>query len=150
MTHCVRWISYSLTAKSRESIVRKACKLLRIYDDKFTHVAVTGYSSTIIGSIIAQRMRKDIVIVRKDEHEEQRASKLDHEYSTPIKGYVFIDDFVASGKTLKRVITRLGNEGLQAIYTYHQELLPKRFDDFYNLRQIVYPLRPISLNTGKK
>lgn len=143
MSHHCDWIGESLKFESRDSIVKNACKLLKTVSDQFTHVAVTGYSSTIIGSIVAHKMKKEVVVVRKEN--EIRASSYDHEYSSLPNGYVFIDDFIGSGCTLKRVVDKLGPKGLVAIYTYHQPLNRRRVYDKCPISNLFKGMKPIIL-----
>ena len=150
MCHCTSWIQQSLSFKSRARIVREAVKRLRPLSDQFTHVALSGYSGSIIGSIVAQKMKKDVVIVRKDVDHEVRASSYGFEHDSTIDGYVFIDDFISTGSTLKRVTGALGPDKLIAIYTYYFKLTTHRITDKNDIGKFLKGYMPIVLTPVDK
>lgn len=69
--------------------------------DQFDAIAVSGYSMTIPGSIVAWKMQKHIIAIRKDS--EQRNSGYSQEGLCGQR-CVIVDDLVSSGKSMKRVI----------------------------------------------
>lgn len=93
--------------KTRSMIVNCAIDKLKTINDKFTAIAVSGYSMSIIGSIVADRMKKEIIIVRK--RTDVRASGHMVEGKTEQK-CVFIDDLMFSGNSFIRV-----KEGVESL-----------------------------------
>ena len=89
-----------LTADTLEKMVCTCLEALEAHKDNFDCIAVTGYSSTIIGAIVAGQLGKNINIVRKDD--ENSHSPWSVEGAVGVR-YIFIDDLVASARTLKRV-----------------------------------------------
>ena len=70
----------------------------------FDAIAVTGMSATIIGSIVAHKLYKNIIIVRKiNDNKNNSHSNFDVE-GLKNQRYIFIDDLVHSGGTLNNVI----------------------------------------------
>ena len=96
-----------LNLKTRSMIVNCAVYKLKTINDKFTAIAVSGYSMSLIGSIVADKMKKEIIIVRKDT--DRRASGLSAEGKTEQK-CVFIDDMIFSGNSFIRV-----KEGVESL-----------------------------------
>jgi adenine/guanine phosphoribosyltransferase-like PRPP-binding protein len=102
--------------------------------NSFTHIAVCGISGVSIGAPIAIALNKNLIVVRK-------ADDLSHSHSrvegVPIDShfnYVFLDDFISSGRTLARVHRLIDTENSYArivnVYQYDEERLPvwSRFD----------------------
>jgi len=107
----------------RASIIRQAVNALKPHKEAFEAIAVSGYSSSLIGSILADRLKKNLIVVRKDS--EERISNYLIE-GIPFQPYIYVDDLIQSGDTLKRVYQRC-NEFLKApmygVYIYHKNFL---------------------------
>lgn len=86
----------------RQIVVKAALKDLRKkkHRKNFDAIVVSGYSSTIIGSIIADKLGVDILIARKPDEPRNSKKVIDGVHGAR---YVFIDDLIASGATLRRV-----------------------------------------------
>ncbi len=100
-----------------ETAVKKCMKALKPHKDEFAAIAMSGYSSTIIGSVVAAKMRKNICIVRKED-ENCHSNYLVE--GKPGQTYVFIDDLIASGRTLRRVYESMKQmrSKLYGVYLY--------------------------------
>ena len=72
-------------------------------DGKFDALIVTGLSGVILASAISYQYRIPLIVVRKGE---STHSSLQVEGYNPNKHFrvAFLDDFISSGKTLKRVL----------------------------------------------
>jgi len=143
--------------------LRYTTAALRPHKTRFDFLAVTGMSGVVIGSPLAVRLEKPLVIIRKE-------GDSSHSYGDLIgaaacKGrYVFVDDFIASGGTYRRVRERLASPELDTryvgAYLYSDKLLswdgdgkikyrPRRktdqvdvtYDDAEPVRKPVSPLR---------
>jgi len=93
-----------LDIKQRKEVVSDCLKCLAAHKDNFDAIAVSGYSMSLIGSIIAHKMNKGLIIVRKDEDE--RASNFEVE-GTVCDRYIIIDDLICSGETLRRITNKI-------------------------------------------
>lgn len=91
-------------AKNFSIIVRKCVAELRPFIKDFQAIAITGYSSALIGPAVAMRLKKNLCLVRKEG--EKCASGYGVE-GLPNQKYVFIDDLICSGRTLQRVYTNM-------------------------------------------
>lgn len=106
-----------LTVDTLSEAVEKCIEKLTPHTGRFTTVAVSGYSSTIIGSIVASRMKKHICIVRKPNDDCHSPFLVE---GKPMQKYVFIDDLIASGSTLRRVVDSMKtlHSDLYGVYVY--------------------------------
>lgn len=93
--------------EQRDQVVREIKKALRYKKKLFDGFVVQGYSMSIIGSILAHEMGKQIAVVRK--HDDDRNSWMDVE-GKHHQRWVFLDDLISSGRTFERV-----KEGLEEI-----------------------------------
>lgn len=94
--------------KERDVLVNTAVEILKTWSDEFDAIAISGYSSAMIVPIIANALKKNIVLVRKAS--ESRYSSYETE---GIHGQrvLFFDDLVATGSTARRI-----TDGLKTIY----------------------------------
>lgn len=70
------------------------------YKYDFDAFVVTGYSMTILGSILADRMGKELCVIRKPEEKSNSEFKMEGNTGRRL---MYIDDCIASGDTLNRV-----------------------------------------------
>ncbi len=82
-------------------IVKKLHKALKSHQDEFDGIVISGYSASLIGPIIAYKMKKHVAVVSK-ESETRHSSYICEGYHH--QRWLFIDDLVSSGRTLKRVV----------------------------------------------
>lgn len=92
------------TAASRRKIVNELSKECQAHKNEFDGFVVTGYSMAVLGSILADRLNKDLAIVRKDT--DRRHSWLDAEGRHGLR-WVFVDDLISSGDTLRDVLKKI-------------------------------------------
>ena len=93
-----------------------ACRKLR--NKKFDAIAVTGNSGTLFGGALALKLKKRVILVRKpgvDSH----GTELEILFET-VDSYIFVDDFIDSGATIKRVISTITSkdENMQLVGAY--------------------------------
>lgn len=103
---------FSTGAEDIRKYVNKAFDILLDRGVDFDTIVVTGISGMVVGPMLAEALEKDLLIIRK-EGENSHASYL----AEGVLGerWLFVDDFIASGKTFNRVcdaIERL-SEGLR-------------------------------------
>lgn len=78
-----------------ENVVEKLKK------KKFDTIAYRGQSGALIAPIVALRMGKGLILVRKDEDSTHSLYKTEGAIA---KRYVIIDDFIASGRTAQAIV----------------------------------------------
>lgn len=79
---------------------------LKPHSKRFDSIVVSGMSGVIVGAPLALRLRKPLVVVRKDNESHHNDEHVINEHSTG-KRWLFLDDFTASGDTLRRCYTAL-------------------------------------------
>lgn len=98
-TSCT-WLQPLLNCSDRAKVVERTLQELKPHDDKFTAIACTGYSSSLISSIIANEMNKDLIVVRKESDSRHSGHLVEGPKSAK---YIFIDDMISTGQTWLRV-----------------------------------------------
>ncbi len=114
---------FNYSHQDREATIERIVGKLAEKTGTFDSIAVSGASMMLIASVVAYRLKKNIILVRKEE--EERNSKCSVEGQTDQR-YIIIDDLIASGRTLKYVIkqidTYLSRCTLVAVGTYFLSL----------------------------
>jgi adenine/guanine phosphoribosyltransferase-like PRPP-binding protein len=125
---------YATKLKDLPSLADQILKDLTPHAKEFDTIVATGTSGMMIAPIIAVRMGKNLVAVRKPDEQSHSYDRLQGTFG---KRWIFLDDFVASGSTLRRVIRAVNDEGPPAkfvgVYLYEVEKWnrfrpPSKFD----------------------
>lgn len=97
------WLRAAVTKDGVATIVRNASEALEHVE--FDTIVFRGMSGALIAPIVAHKMGKEIVMLRKPD----AATHSDFKYEgyTDVKRYVIIDDFVSSGETVAAIINRM-------------------------------------------
>ena len=69
---------------------------------EFDAIAVRGISGTLIGAIVADRLSKDFIVVRKKEDGSSHSGE-EATHGYPPNKYLIVDDFIASGYTVAAI-----------------------------------------------
>lgn len=88
------------TPEQRDKIIAAIRDSLSDKMDLFDGFVVQGYSMTIIGSILAHVLGKDIAVIRKPGEKRNSSYNSEGRHS---QRWVFVDDLIASGATYTRV-----------------------------------------------
>lgn len=102
-------LSYLDDADTLRERVDRTVRLLEPHADRFDSIAVQGLSGVTVGSIVAYRMRKRLIIVRKDETKSHREVMVEGLPSPEPFRYIFLDDFTCTGDTRDRVLEAIQN-----------------------------------------
>ena len=94
--------------KTRTKIVKTLLKILKPRIEEFDAIAISGYSMAMISPILADKLKKNIVLVRKPS--EDRISSYRAE-GIHYQRCIIIDDLICSGFTFIRII-----DGLKEIH----------------------------------
>lgn len=104
---CVSWLNAGLSKiGARRRAINRCCKeILKIEKQLGKHVsiAVSGVSGLSIGSMVAYELKRELIVVRKKEETLLCHSSNEVE-NLPDRPYVIIDDLIASGSTIKRIV----------------------------------------------
>lgn len=115
--------------EKRDKIVRDLVKQLTPHIDKFDAIAVSGYSMALIGPIIADRLNKNIVLVRKDSEDRRSGHIVEGIHN---QRCIFIDDLIDYGKTFDRVWTNVQSIGCTVVgYILYVHKFQSSFMDEY-------------------
>jgi len=103
-----------LSPEFRAKTIKWVIKQLKPYVDDFDAIAVCGASCLLIGPTVADKLKKNIILVRKEcdwnQQPEDGGSHSDHEVEGPRDGrYVIIDDLTETGKTLFGMMSAINN-----------------------------------------
>lgn len=76
---------------------------------EFDAVAFSGMSGALVGPIVAMRTKTYPIFVRKSMKAEAHHSgrRVEGAFGTPLR-YIIVDDFVSSGKTIRRIVQEVG------------------------------------------
>lgn len=80
---------------------------IRPVKDMFDTIVVSGLSGVIPGAIIAHEFDKQLVVVRKDADVAHGLRIEGVEYMPKGSAYIILDDFVASGKTIRHITKKM-------------------------------------------
>ena len=99
----------------------------------FTHIAVSGVSGCVFGGALAMMLKKDLIVVRKDEENSHAQTRVEGCPLTETISYLFVDDFISMGNTLRRVHKKIRDINPKnycvGVYQYHNN--HDRFYDGY-------------------
>ena len=87
----------------QDKIIRSVRKIIKQKKVNFDGFVVTGVSGILIGSILSRSLKKELVIVRKEEDYKNSHTFYKVENYKSNKRYIFVDDLIASGSTFARV-----------------------------------------------
>jgi len=118
---CCSHLEKSLSREQARNTIKKViCELKRV---KFDTIAFSGMSGALIAPMVAQVMKKELIMVRRNEGKDGSHSKRWVEGYDGVKDYVIIDDLIDSGDTCVGIIRGIQQFSPEAkciaIYTYH-------------------------------
>lgn len=124
-------------------VIRKMVRMIKQSEIKFDTIAFRGMSGALIAPVIADRLGKDVVMIRKDDgnHSGYRV-----EGRICAKNYIIIDDLISTGETLRLIIRTLNEKrdstidhipNCVGIFLYSDS----RGDDGLDCDGKVYPVR---------
>ena len=111
------YLEEALRPVNRTEIINRTIKYLK--GIKFNSVVVSGASGLAIGPIIAYKLRKNLVIIRKPKEKTHSDDMVEGQLG---KSYIIIDDFIDTGATIRRILRTIAKDGQWAkcvgVYTY--------------------------------
>lgn len=113
-------------------VVNRVVRDLKPDKDKFDSIVVIGLSGIVVGTPVSLKLGKPIIIIRKD--------RLDnHQKTLVVNGsrmgnrYLFLDDFVSTGKTVRKVRDTLSDSSYAPVQEIGQYLYATRSKIFYEI-----------------
>lgn len=96
-----------------DDVIERAVRLLRHV--KFDTIVFRGFSGAVVGPAVALRLRKPWALIRKEGADTHSCKCIEG----IVQGdYVIIDDFVATGTTIRKIVTACGNNRCVGAYFY--------------------------------
>jgi adenine/guanine phosphoribosyltransferase-like PRPP-binding protein len=116
-----------------DETIRRIETALRPYEGRFDTIVVSGLSGVIPAAIYAHLHGKQIAIVRKLNDTTHGRPFEGSDYFALGSPYVVLDDFVASGRTMRRIFRKLAEHGYQppeavVLYRERDTLVTLSFD----------------------
>lgn len=96
------YLGKALNPVTMRTFVRKAVPVLKKYD--FEAFAFRGISGALIAPVLAYKMGKSLIAVRKPKDEESHHSWMKVEGDMNVKRYIIADDFISTGMTVKSIV----------------------------------------------
>ena len=99
--HCAPHLRIALLPEVAKHTVARICKLVRQRNIEFDAIACRGLSGLLIAPIVAMRLKKTLLCVRKGE---KTHSTYPVEGDTKAKTYVILDGFIDTGSTVSAIV----------------------------------------------
>lgn len=123
---------------TRDKIVKRAVDVLQTWSKHFDAIAISGYSSAMVVPIIADKLKKNIVLVRKPSEVRNSDYNVEGEHNQRV---LFFDDLISTGDTIRRI-----HDGLKLIkckmvglYLYESpttaKLIPREFSNIIKMQR---------------
>ena len=118
------YLQEALDLNKREETIAKLSFLIHLAHLDFDAVAFTGMSGALIAPSVADRLDKNLLMVRKDDCSSHSAQYYGEylEGDLEAKKYIIIDDLISSGTTLEKMIKKLGKRKIVGIFFYSHEM----------------------------
>jgi len=132
------YLTYVANKKLQNITVNLLTYMLKKHQDKFDSIACCGMSMLAISPIIAHKLDKQLILIRKpDELNTTNHSGRKLEYHTLSNSYIIIDDLIDSGKTIGHVDNvmrnHIPNSILYGISTYYGFMDGLYYAEDYNI-----------------
>lgn len=103
---------YGVETKDMEALLASLEKLLK--HKEFDSVVFTGLSGAMVAPILAYRLDKHLVGVRKPNDGSHSVDSIEKAFGEKIGRYIIVDDFICSGTTVQRVLDTIKREDEEA------------------------------------
>lgn len=119
------YLDQGLEKKAIKKCVQNLIACIKASGIDFDAIAFSGYSGALFAPIIAYRLNKHVIIVRKDAEESHSSMCVEGFIPQGVR-YIIIDDFISTGLTIQNMYEKIKNERvypplLQAIFLWHSE-----------------------------
>ena len=96
-----------------DNVIERAVRLLRHVE--FDTIVFRGFSGAVVGPAVALRLRKPWALIRKEGDNSHSCKSIE---GIVHGDYIIIDDFVATGTTIRKIVTACGNADCVGVYFY--------------------------------
>ena len=113
------YLNKVLNRAERKLVIATAVRKLRKIKDKFDAIAVTGSSGLLIGPAVADKLDKELILVRKDKDNSHSCLAIEHDGISQLDvRYIILDDMVASGDTVRAIHRKISENGYGVNFDY--------------------------------
>jgi hypothetical protein len=84
----------------------------------FDAIAYTGHSGALVAPIVAMELRKNLIVVRKNGENAHSSKSCEGPYGGA--RYIIVDDFVATGRTVRRIVETI-QETFTELHRQHDD-----------------------------
>jgi adenine/guanine phosphoribosyltransferase-like PRPP-binding protein len=98
---CASHLEPMLTPERARFTVRQVIKMIKARDLKFDTIACRGVSGLLIAPVVAMRLNKTLLVVRKGENTHSTHA-VEGDYGA--KRYLILDDFIDGGSTVRAIV----------------------------------------------
>ncbi len=98
------WLNNSINTQNARRAIKQAVKELKEKGVEFDTVAFSGMSGALFAPVLAHKMSKEMILVRKPQRDEMRHSSHDQEGYSDAERVLIVDDICSSGKTVERIM----------------------------------------------
>lgn len=118
------YLSSIFQKTKRKKVVKKLENILNKYTLPYDGFVVTGVSGITMGSIMANLLNKELVVVRKTTQNCHADYKVEN--AKPKGKYIFLDDCISTGKTFDRVFKAMKKvKGVIIGHVLYDDYTPK-------------------------
>lgn len=111
-------LEYMIRTNQLKTTVYQSVKFLRTHklDQQFDSIAFRGISGALIAPVLAMRLNKNLIAVRKSTSGCHSCHTVEGYHGS--KRYIIVDDFISSGETVESIISNIrefANEDSQCV-----------------------------------
>lgn len=148
------YLNKVLNRAERKLVIATAVRKLRKFKDKFDAIAVTGSSGLLIGPAVADKLDKDLILVRKDKDNSHSCLSIEYDgISQPNMRYIILDDIVASGDTIRAIHRKMNENFFDVKFDYVGLYLYNQNSESFSYRRdkLAFHMREhITIAAGKE
>lgn len=97
------YLSDSFSYPKLQEYATELSKLLRPHRRKFDTIAFRGVSGALVAPILAHKMKKDLISVRKNTDDSHVRPRHKIEGNIGTESYIIVDDFICTGNTIQAI-----------------------------------------------
>ncbi len=107
------WLKIPLRPHLLRREITKAAKFLKANGIEFDAIAFRGLSGALLAAPLAARLKKELILVRKDEDKTHSAFRVEGFRAT--KRYIIADDLISTGATCQAITEAIKNFAYHAV-----------------------------------
>lgn len=110
MSYSSSYLAETLSPASRRDTVRRVVRAIKKSKIEFDAIAFRGMSGALIAPLVADKLDKSVILVRKKEDNTHSSYKIETD-NEKITRYIIVDDLISSGATMREIRKQIALEG---------------------------------------